>query len=524
MELFILAQAASPNSINQTILWGLFGLATFIIGFFARLYIERKVRARASDEADRIIEEAEREAETIKKEARFEAREEIEEEKEKIEEKLDTRRDELKQKEQELREKENDLEERLENVYDEIDELKERRDKLDQREEQLQEEEEEIERELERISGLTAEEAREKLRESLIDEAKERTLQQVRKVENEAKKEAENEARRIVARALQRCAVDQTTESTVQVVDLPDDDMKGRIIGRDGRNIRAFEKVTGVDLIVDDTPEAVLISCFNPVRREVAKSTLEKLILDGRIQPARIEEIYDKTKDELEDHVIEAGEDALSEVGVPGVNEELVHRLGQLKYYIEGGQNQLDHSIQVSQLAGVLAAEIGADVDLAKHAGIMHAVGKTVDHQNGQSYALAGASLLDKHGAPDPIVYAVAAHTEERQFKTVEGILVHVANIISINRPGARKEKFEGFIQRMEKIEDLAKSFQGVERAFAIQAGHELRIIVSEDVIDDKKAEILARDIADKIQDEIDYPEEIKISLLREKRVVDFAR
>jgi ribonuclease Y len=518
------ASSTIPLELSQTLLWGLFALTTFIVGFLARIYVERKVRTRAGEEADRIVEEAKREAETIKKEARLEAREEVEEERQKIEEELDARREELEQKEEELHEKEDALEERLENVYDEIDELKERRDKLDQREERLEEERQEVERELERISGLTAEEARERLRESLMDDAKERALQQIRKVESEAKKKADDQARRIVARALKRCAVDQTTESTVQVVDLPSDDMKGRIIGRDGRNIRAFEKVTGVDLIVDDTPEAVLISCFNPIRREVAKLTLEKLILDGRIQPARIEEVYEKTKEELDESVMEAGEDALSEVGVPGVHEELVRRLGQLKYHIEAGQNQLNHSIQVGHLSGLIAAELGADADMAKHAGILHAIGKTVDHENGQSYAIAGASLLEKYGTPEAVVYAVGAHNEDRDFKTVEGIVVHVANLISQNKPGARKEKFEGFINRMEKIEDLALQFSGVERAFAIQSGHELRVIAEEDIIDDKKAEILARDVANAIQDEVDYPDEIKISLLREKRVIDFAR
>lgn len=500
------------------------GVISFALGFLAHVYIVRKVRERAEDEADRIVEEAKREAETIKKETRLEAREEIEEEKERIEEELDTRRQELRQKEEELHEKEENLEERLEDVYDEIDELKERRDKLDRREENLDEKHEEVERELERVSGLTPEEARERLRESLLEDAKERTLQQVRKVEREAKKNADNQARRIVARALKRCAVDQTTESTVQVVDLPDDDMKGRIIGRDGRNIRAFEKVTGVDLIVDDTPEAVLISCFNPIRRELARASLEKLILDGRIQPARIEEVYEKTQEELDESVIEAGEEALSEVGVPGVHEELTRRLGQLKYHIEAGQNQLDHSIQVSHIAGLIAAEMGADAEMAKHAGIMHAVGKTINHENGQSYALAGASLLEKYGTPEEVVYAVAAHNEERDFKTVEGIVVHVANLISQNKPGARKEKFEGFINRMEQIEDLALQFDGVKKAFAIQSGHELRVVVEEDIIDDKKAEIIARDVANAIQDEVEYPDEIKVSLLREKRVVDFAR
>lgn len=499
-------------------------LISFVLGFFARLYIERKIKERAEGEAERILEEARREAETLRKEARWKGKEEVEKRKQEVEEELASEREELKSREEQLHEKEETVEERLEEVYQEIDELKEKRDRLERREEKIDEKLEETERELERISGLTAEEAENRLRESLIEKAKERTNEQIRKVESEARDEADARVRRVLARALQRCAVDQTTESTVQVVDLPSDDMKGRIIGRDGRNIRAFEKVTGVDLIVDDTPEAVLISCFDPVRREVARSTLEKLILDGRIQPARIEEVFEKTRDELEESITESGKQALSEVGVTGVHDELVHRLGQLKYIIEAGQNQLEHSIQVAHIAGLLAAETGADAELARQAGILHAIGKTVDHDNGQSYATAGATLAEKYGVAEPVVYAIAAHTEERPFKTVEGVLLHVAHLISRERPGARKEKFESFIKRMEKIEDLARQFPGVRETYAIEAGEEIRIIVEEDVVDDREAEILARDVANRIQDEIDFPEKIKVSLLREKRVVDFAR
>lgn len=499
-------------------------LISFVLGFFARLYIERKIKERAEGEAERILEEARRDAETIKKEARWKGKEEIEQRKQDVKQELASQREELQAREEELHRKEEMVEERLEEVYEEIDELKEKRDRLDRREEQIQQNLKETERELERISGLTSEEAEAKLRETLIEKAKKRANEQIRKVESQARDEAEARVRRVLARALQRCAVDQTTESTVQVVDLPSDDMKGRIIGRDGRNIRAFEKVTGVDLIVDDTPEAVLISCFNPVRREVARATLEKLILDGRIQPARIEEVFEKTRDELEESIRESGKEALSEVGVTGIHDELVRRLGQLKYVIEAGQNQLEHSIQVAHLAGLLAAELGADTDMAKQCGILHAIGKTVDHNNGQSYATAGASLAEKYGVAEPAVYAIASHTGERPFKTVEGIITHVAHLISRERPGARKDKFESFIQRMETIEDLANQFTGVKETYAIEAGEEIRVIVEEDVVDDREAEILARDVANRIQDEIDFPEKIKVSLLREKRVIDFAR
>ena len=497
---------------------------SFILGFFAQIYIERRIRSRSQNEADRIIEEAEQEAENVVKEARFEVQEELEEKKERLEEEYQLEREELQEKEDQLEEKEEQLEVKLENVYEEINQLKEKRETLDEKEEQVRQRLQEAEDELERVSGLTADEARQELRETLLEEAREQTANTIRKIESEARDEAEEKARRIIARALQRCAVEQTSESTVQVVDLPSDDMKGRIIGREGRNIRAFEKVTGVDLIVDDTPEAVSISCFDPIRREVAKSTLEKLIMDGRIQPARIEEVYEKTRDEVEETIQDIGDQALSEVGIPGIHETLVSHIGQLNYVIEAGQNQLEHSIQVAHIAGLIAAEMGADVDMAKRCGILHAIGKTINHRNGQSYALAGADLAEKYNEPDPVIYAIASHNEQRPFKTVEGIITHVSHLISMNRPGARKDKFENFINRLEKLEELADHFQGVQRSFAIQAGRELRVVVNAEEVDDDRAEFLARDIANQIQDEIDFPDQIKISLLRERRVIDFAR
>ncbi len=501
-----------------------FVVISFVIGFLARIYLERKIHTEAEQEAHRIVEDARKEAKNLKQKAIWEGKEEVEEEKRKIEEELGEKKDDLQQQQEKLEGKEAELEERLESVYDETNELKEKRKRLEQKEEQISRKLEEAEQELERISGLTVEQAREKLRSSLLKEAKKQTAQNIKKIEAEARDKAEQKARRITARALQRCAVEETTEATVKVVDLPSDDMKGRIIGRDGRNIRAFEKVTGVDLIVDDTPEAVTISCFDPIRREVASQALEKLILDGRIQPARVEEVYEKTKKELEEEIWEKGEQALAEVGVPGVADELIPCIGKLDYLIEGGQNQLAHSIQVAHLGGILAAEIGADEEMVRRCGILHAIGKTDRENSNKSYALAGADMAKKYGEPDPVIYALAAHTEERPFKTVEGIILHVANKLSIERPGARKEKFSNFINRLEKLEDVAENFEGVEEAFAIQAGRELRVIVNNEVVDDTKAEILSRDIANQIQEEIDYPDQIKISLLRENRVEDFAR
>lgn len=500
------------------------GLISFIVGYLARTYMERKLKGKAEDEADRIVEEAKREAENIKKEAVWEGKEQVEKKREEVEKELGRERELLEERELELQEKEEELEERLEQAYSEIDELKEKRKELEKKEKQVEEKFQEAQEELEKVSGLTATEARKKLRESLEEEARENSAPYIKKVENEARDKAEKHARRIVARALQRSAVEQTTEATVTVVDLPSDDMKGRIIGRNGRNIRTFEDITGVDLIVDDTPEAVSISCFNPIRRAIAANTLEKLILDGRIQPARIEEVYDKTRDELEESIWDAGEEALSEVGVPGVADELTRRLGRLNYITEAGQNQLDYSIQVANIAGIIAAEMGADVEMAKRCGILHAIGKTVRDNPDLSYALAGAELVEKHGEPESVIYALAAHNEEKPFKTVEGIILHVASRISRQKPGARKEKFGSFINRLEKLEELAGSFDGVEKTFAIQAGREVRIIVEDELVEDDQAELLARDIANRIQEEIDYPDQIKVSLVREKRVIDFAR
>ncbi len=520
MDLGILTEPAFQYGLPAISL----GIISFVVGFLARMYIEKKLKDQAEDEAERIVQEAKREAENLKKEAEWEGKEKAEQKRQEIEEELGKERDLLEERERELQQKEEELEERLEQVYDEIDDLKEERQRLEKRERQVDEKLQEAERELERVSGLTANEARKQLRESLEEEARENTARYIKKVENEARDNAEQQARRVIARALQRCAVEQTTESTVTVVDLPSDDMKGRIIGRNGRNIRTFEDVTGVDLIVDDTPEAVSISCFNPIRRAIASSTLEKLILDGRIQPARIEEVYEKTREELEETIWDAGEEALAEVGVPGVADELVRRLGRLKYITEAGQNQLDHSLQVANIAGLLAAELGADVEMAKRCGILHAIGKTVRDEPDLSYALAGAELAEKHGEPDPVIYAIAAHNEEKPFKTVEGIVLHVASRISKEKPGARKEKFGSFINRLEKLEDIAGDFEGVEKTFAIQAGREVRVVVEDDVVEDEQAELLARDIANRIQEEIDYPDQIKVSLVREKRVIDFAR
>ncbi len=500
------------------------GLVLFLAGYVVRQWLARRVLHGAEQRADEILEEAEREAESRKKEILWEAREEAEQKKEELEEQLDEERQKLELREEELQEKEQELEERLDEVYDEIEDLKDRREELDEREEAVREKFREAEDKLEQISGLTADQARERLRESLEEEARKQAAQNIRKIETQAKQEAENRARRIVARALQRCAVEQTTESTVQVVDLPSDDMKGRIIGRDGRNIRAFEKATGVDLIVDDTPEAVSISCFHPIRREVARVTLEKLIVDGRIQPARIEETYEKTREELEEQIIEIGQQALTEVGVPGVADELVRRLGRLKFFVEAGQNQLEHSVQVAHLAELIANEMGADAEMAKRCGILHAIGKTESHENGQSYAQAGANLAEKHGEPEPVIYAISAHTEEKPFQTVEGIITHVAFLISINRPGARRDKFQSFINRLENMESLAEGFEGVDDAFAIQAGRELRVVVQDEQVDDSEAEYLARQIVDRLNEEIDFPDQVKVSLLREKRVIDYAR
>ena len=377
---------------------------------------------------------------------------------------------------------------------------------------------------LERVARMTAQEAKDYLLQSLEDEVKLESAMFIKEEEAKAREEAEKRARKIISLAIQRCASEHVAETTVSVVPLPSDDMKGRIIGREGRNIRTFENLTGINLIIDDTPEAVILSSFDPVRREIARLTLEKLITDGRIQPARIEEMYEKSKAEVENEIREAGEEAVFEAGVHNLNKELVRAIGRLKYRTSYGQNVLIHSLEVAHLAGIMASEMGIDLKVPKRAGLLHDIGKAIDHEVEGSHALIGAELAKRLGEGNAIFHAVEAHHGEVEVKTIDAVLVQAADAISAARPGARRETLESYIKRLEKLETLADSFPGVEKAYAMQAGREIRIMVQADSVDDLQSVTLARDIAKEIEEQLDYPGQIKITVIRETRVIEYAK
>ena len=379
-------------------------------------------------------------------------------------------------------------------------------------------------KELERVASMTREEAKDVLMSSIEREARHEAAVMLREIESKTKDEADKRARNIVSLAIQRCAADHVAETTVSVVPLPNDEMKGRIIGREGRNIRTFETTTGIDLIIDDTPEAVILSGFDPVRREVARIALEKLVLDGRIHPARIEEMVEKARKEVDVKIREAGEQAVFQVGVHGLHHELVKILGRLRYRTSYGQNVLKHSIEVAHLAGMMAAEIGANVAIAKRAGLLHDIGKALDHEYEGTHIQIGADAAKKYRENNQVIHAIAAHHGDIEATTVEAVLVQAADAISAARPGARRESLENYIKRLEKLEDISNSFEGVEKTFVFQAGREVRIIVKPEVVSDADTIVMARDIARRIESELDYPGQIKIHVMRETRAIEYAK
>ena len=503
-----------------------------VVGFFVGRPAGEKRRKRiaeaaigsAEEEATRIVNEAIKTAEAKKKEVVLEGKEEIHRLRIDTDREMNDRRKEVQRQERRIKQKEENLDRKL-------DSLEAKEEKLNRKNKQAEDrlaEAEQVKAQqletLERISGFTAEQAKEHLLKEFEDEIVHDKAVRLRDVEQQTRDEAENTAREIVSMAIQRCAADYVSEATVSVVPLPNDEMKGRIIGREGRNIRTIETLTGVDLIIDDTPEAITISSFEPVRREVARIALEKLIADGRIHPSRIEETVEKARREVDASIRQAGEEAVLQTGVNGLHPELVKLLGRLKYRTSYGQNVLDHSLEVASLAGYMASELGLDPTMARRAGLLHDIGKALDHEIEGSHVDIGVEVARKFRESEAVVHAIAAHHNDIEPKTVIACLVQAADAISAARPGARRENVENYVKRLEKLEAVASSFDGVEHCYAIQAGREVRVLVKPEVISDDQMAILAHDICKKIESELEYPGQIKVNIIREKRVADYAK
>ena len=495
-----------------------------VIGYFYRKNVAEAKVEKAEDTVKRLYDEAQKKAEEIRKEKVLEAKDEAYKIRNEAEKEVRERRNEIKQNERRLFQREESLDKKLEAVESREQQLSDRTKKLDKIEEEINALYKKQEEELERISGITLDEAKAMVLSRAEQEAKHEAAVMLREIEQRTKEEADKRARNIVSLAIQRCAADHVAEATVSVVPLPNDEMKGRIIGREGRNIRALETATGVDLIIDDTPEAVILSAFDPVRREIARISLEKLIMDGRIHPARIEEMVEKARKEVDQTIREAGEAAVLEVGVHGLHHELIRYLGRMKYRTSYGQNVLRHSIEVAHLAGIMAAEIGANVALAKRAGLLHDIGKSIDHEVEGSHAQIGADLAKKYRENNAVIHCIMAHHGDVDPNSIEAVLVQAADAISAARPGARRETLEAYIKRLEKLEEIANSFDGVDYSYAIQAGREVRIIVKPERVSDTETVIMAKDIAKRIESELEYPGQIKVNVIRETRTVDYAK
>ena len=512
----------------STIIWVVALIVAIVVGFALGVVYRKKVAeaeiAGAEEEAKRIVNDAIKSAESKKREALVEAKEEIHRNRTEFEKEEKARRAELQKQERRLQQKEESLDRKTDALDRKTDSLNAKLANVEAQQAEIKAIKRTQQERLEEISGYTIEEAKAYLIESLEAEVTHEKAAKIKEIEAQYKEEADSMAREIIATAIQRCAADHASEVTVSVVPLPNDEMKGRIIGREGRNIRAIETLTGCDLIIDDTPEAITVSSFDPVRREIARMALEKLIQDGRIHPARIEEMVAKAQKEVNNTIRQEGERAAFETNIHGLNPEIIKLLGRMKYRTSYGQNVLQHSIEVSHIAGLIASELGADVNIAKRAGLLHDLGKSIDHEVEGSHVTIGVNLARKYKENENVIHAIEAHHGDVEPHTLEACIVQAADTISAARPGARRENIENYVKRLEKLEEVTKSFPGIGSCYAIQAGREIRVMVKPEEVSEDQMVLLARDIAKKIEDELTYPGQIKVHLLRETKAVDYAK
>ena len=498
--------------------------AGILVGIVYRKKVAEATIGSAQQEATRIVNDAVSKAESKKKEAILEAKDEIHRQRTELEKELRERRSEVQRQERRLAQKEESLDRKTENIEKKDEQLTNKLKAAEKKAEEIELVKRSQIEMLEKISGFNKEQAKDYLLKTLESDLVHEKAVKIMEYEQKTKDEADEKAREIIATAIQRCAADHSADATVSVVALPNDEMKGRIIGREGRNIRTLETITGVDLIIDDTPEAITVSCFDPVRREIARLTLEKLIADGRIHPTRIEELYEKSKREVEHTIKQTGERAAIDAGVNGIHPELIKQLGKLKYRTSYGQNVLNHSLEVSYIAGLMASELGADVKTAKRAGLLHDIGKALDHEMEGSHIELGVEYARKYKENDNVVHAIEAHHGDVEARTIVACLVQAADAISAARPGARRENLQNYIKRLEKLEEITNSLPCVDKSYAIQAGREVRIMVKPEAVSDDQMVLVARDIVKKIEDELEYPGQIKVNVIRENRVIDVAK